>query len=108
MYDFLKEVNFAISVCNQDGEIIYLNKKGSETFADEGGMDLIGSNILDCHPEPSRSQLEEMMHSHKTNAYIKGEGLDKRLIYQTPIYESAIFRGYIECIIPLAEVSEIS
>ena len=101
MNDFLYELDFTISVCNKEGEIIYMNKKCADSFGKEGGLSLVGSNILDCHPEPSKSRLKEMMLTHETQSYMKGEGQKKRLIHQTPVYKNGEFDGYIECIIPL-------
>jgi len=102
MDDFLKELNFSVSICDAEGSICYLNNKGEETFAKEGGKELLGTNILDCHPEPSKSKLKEMMITHETQAYFKGEGDRKRLIYQTPVYKEGNYAGYFEMIIPLA------
>lgn len=102
MIDFLKELDIVISVCDENGIITYLNDKGVEHFADEGGMDLIGSNILDCHPEPAREMLRQMMSTHESHSFIKGEGSGKRLIHETPVYKDGVFAGYIELIIPLA------
>ncbi len=101
MKDFLKEVGFSISVCDKDGIITYMNDKGSETFSKQGGRGLIGSQLLDCHPEPSRTRLIGIMQTRETQSYFKGEGETKRLIHQTPVYKHGIFDGYIELIIPL-------
>jgi transcriptional regulator with PAS, ATPase and Fis domain len=102
MKDHLKEVNFTVSIADKQGTIIYLNDRAAkETFKKEGGYDLIGTNVLDCHPEPSKSKLSEMMKTHDTQTYFKGEGEAKRLIHQTPIYEDGKYAGYIELIIPL-------
>lgn len=103
--DYHKEVDFTISICDKEGKIVYLNDRGVETFKDDGGLELLGSNILDCHPEPSKSQLKEMFISHETNFIFKGQGSSRRLIYQTPIFKEKEYNGYMEMIIPIPEQS---
>lgn len=103
MKDYLKEVGFTVSISDSEGSIIYLNESAAkDTFSKEGGYELIGTNLLDCHPEPSKTRLAEMMRTHKTQTILKGEGESKRLIHQTPIYNEGKFAGYIELIIPIA------
>ncbi len=103
MNDFLKEVDIAISVCDRDGIIRYMNDKGEKIFINEGGRNLIGSHILDCHPEPSRTKLEQMIASRTTNSYFKGSGSERRLIHQAPFFNQGVYDGFIECIIPMPE-----
>jgi len=101
MNEFLYEADFVVSVCDRNGTIIYMNQKAEKIFEEDGGRDLIGSDILDCHPEPSKSQLKEMMTTHETQTIFKGNGPDRRMIHQTPIYKNGEFDGYIELIIPI-------
>ena len=50
--DWAKEMNCAITVCNNEGVILYMNDKAKETYASHG--DLIGKNIMGCHNERSK------------------------------------------------------
>jgi PAS domain S-box-containing protein len=59
----------AVTVCDKDGRIIEMNEAAVEAFAKEGGEKLIGTNVLDCHPEPSRSKLKKMIEEGRTNVY---------------------------------------
>ena len=94
--NYFKESQFAVTVCNAEGIIIYMNDKSIATFQKDGGSDLIGTSLLDCHPEPARSMIEKMMVSHEENSYtIEKNGL-KKLIHQTPWFENGEFKGYIE------------
>ena len=104
--DFLQETDMIISVCDADGTIVYMNDKAKNYFQEPGTPELTGSNILDCHPEPSKSQLKKMMTTHETQSLIKGEGEKRRIIHQTPIYKNKKFNGYIEIIIPLINLTE--
>lgn len=86
----------AISVCDRDGTIIYLNAREIEVLAAEGGAALIGTNLLDCHPEPARSKLVELMKNQQQNIYTIEKKGQKKLIYQTPWYENGEYAGFVE------------
>ncbi|MBU2445191.1 MAG: PAS domain-containing protein [Bacteroidetes bacterium] len=94
--DWQKEFQCAITICDTDGVIIYMNDKAAKDFEKDGGQDLIGTNVLDCHPEPSKSQLKDMLLNQKTNIYTIEKNGIRKLIYQSPIYESNIYIGLIE------------
>jgi hypothetical protein len=86
----------AITVCDRDGIILTMTDKAITTFASEGGAALIGKNLLDCHPEPSRTKLRELMASRQTNSYtIEKNGVHK-LIYQSPWYVNGEYGGLVE------------
>lgn len=90
------EIPFAVTVCDRDGIILEMNQKSQATFASDGGADLIGTNVLDCHPEPSRTQLREMLATQEKNVYTIEKNGIKKLIYQTPWYENGEYRGFVE------------
>ena len=56
-----KEFPGGITVCDAAGIILEMNHRAAAAFAKEGGRELIGGNLLDCHPEPSRSKLRELL-----------------------------------------------
>jgi transcriptional regulator with PAS, ATPase and Fis domain len=96
MNSWVKEFPSAVTICDKKGIIIYMNDKSIETFQNDGGEKLIGKNVLDCHPEPSRTQLEEMLNTEKTNVYTIEKNGVKKLIYQTPFYENGEYKGFVE------------
>ena len=63
--DYMKELNVAITVCDKEGKILQMNDKSQKT----NHGDLVGQNVLDCHPEPARRKLMRLMEEHATNAY---------------------------------------
>lgn len=86
----------AITVCDKEGRIIDMNERSVNTYINDGGRELIGKNLLDCHPPRAKKIIEELMHEGKTNAYtIEKEGL-KKLIYQSPWYDNGEFAGLVE------------
>lgn len=57
--DYFKEVNLAVTICDKEGKILEMNDKSRKTFLKPGQEDLIGKNVLDCHPEPAHSLLAD-------------------------------------------------
>lgn len=94
---WIKNLPISITICNADGKILYMNEKSCKTFESNGGSDLIGKNVLDCHPEPARSKLKNMLETQSKNCYtIEKRGV-RKMIYQTPWYdEDKKYGGFIE------------
>lgn len=90
------EVNFAITICDQDGKILQMNEKSKATFLKGKEMSLIGKSVLDCHPPAAKEKLSSLLQTHETNAYTIEKNNQKKLIYQTPWYENGEFRGLVE------------
>ena len=90
------EFNGAVTVCDLEGVIIYINELANKQFIKNGGTDLLGTNLLDCHPEPSRSKLVAMLKTPTTNSYTVEKGGIKKMIHQAPNYTNGIFSGVIE------------
>lgn len=83
MINYLNEADIAITVCDREGRIIEMNEQ-SRTVNLKPGQELIGSNVLDCHPEPARSMLRDMMEHQTKNVYTIEKNGRKKLIYQVP------------------------
>jgi transcriptional regulator with PAS, ATPase and Fis domain len=94
--DWAKEWTAAVTVCDENGIILEMNDRAAETFADSGGRSLVGTNVLDCHPEPARSKLKSLMDERRTNVYTIEKAGRKKLIYQAPWHESGRFKGFVE------------
>ena len=93
---WVKEFPAAVTVCDTEGRIVEMNRRSAEGFAADGGAGLVGTNVLDCHPEPSRSKLRKMMDERRANVYtIKKKG-KKKLIYQSPWFEDGVYAGFVE------------
>jgi transcriptional regulator with PAS, ATPase and Fis domain len=94
--DWVKEFPGAVTVSDTSGRIIAMNKRSIEVFAADGGAKLIGTNVLDCHPEPSRTMLKKIMDENRTNVYTIQKNGKKKLIYQAPWYEDGVYAGFVE------------
>jgi PAS domain-containing protein len=94
--NWIEEFPGAVTVCDAEGIVLAMNAKARESFASSGGAALIGTNLLDCHPEPSRTKVKELLRSGRPNVYtIEKDGVWK-LIYQSPWHVGGEYRGLIE------------
>lgn len=94
---------FAITVTDADGIITEMNPTSIATFAADGGEKLIGTDVLACHPEPSRTKLAGMYESHAPNHYTIRKNGQKKIIHQVPLMKEGKFFGYVEISIPIPE-----
>lgn len=99
--DYFEGADIAVTICAKDGTILDMNGKSRRTFLKPGQEEIIGKNVLDCHPEPARSLLGDMLRNPRTNVYtVEKEGL-KKLIFQTPWYDGEEYAGFMELSIVL-------
>jgi hypothetical protein len=94
--DWVQEFPAAVTVCDAEGVILAMNAKAATSFADSGGAELIGSNLLDCHPEPARAKLRDLLLSGRANVYTIEKNGIRKLIYQSPWYVDGDYRGLVE------------
>jgi PAS domain-containing protein len=93
---WVREFPAPITVTNTEGIIVEMNEAAIRQFAKSGGAALIGTNCLDCHPEPSRTEFARMLRSPRPNVYSIEKGGKKTIIYQTPWFQEGQYAGYIE------------
>jgi transcriptional regulator with PAS, ATPase and Fis domain len=94
--DYFSSLPVAITICDARGIILEMNDRAAETFAKDGGRDLIGRSLLDCHSEASQAQILQMLREQASNCYTIEKSGVKKLIYQTPWYQDGEFGGLIE------------
>ncbi len=94
--DWLKEINAAVTICDNDGIIVYMNEKSGQVFENDGGKNLIGTNLFGCHPEPALTKLKEMLADGITNVYTIEKNGKKKIIYQTPWVNENVIEGMVE------------
>ncbi|MBO5267144.1 MAG: PAS domain-containing protein [Muribaculaceae bacterium] len=81
--DWTYAMNCAVTVCDADLNIIYMNERSRETFANRGGADLIGHNLLGYHNERSQAIIHRLMSEGGVNCYTISKNGQKKMIYQT-------------------------
>ena len=94
--NWLNELTAAIMVCDASGNIIYMNDRSSMVFENDGGRDLIGNNLFDCHTGLSAEKLPELLQNKKANVYTIEKNDAKKMIYQSPWYTDGKFMGLVE------------
>jgi len=94
--NWFNEVPFAITVCDEKGIVLEMNDKSALTFSKDGGKNLIGQSLMDCHSDKSKQMILEMMQSEKVNVYTIEKNGIKKLIYQCPWFAEGKMAGLVE------------
>lgn len=78
------DMNCAVTVCDTEGVILYMNRLSRATFAPDGGT-LVGKSLIPCHSEASQAKIAHMLATGESNSYTitTAKGVVK-MIYQTP------------------------
>ncbi len=93
---WIKKFEGAVIVADENGVILEMNERAEKNLARDGGRKLVGTNVLACHPEPSKTKLKKIMAERKTNVYtIEKRGV-KKLIFQAPWTSGGKYRGIVE------------
>ncbi|MBC8593702.1 PAS domain-containing protein [Oscillospiraceae bacterium N12] len=93
-YEWAKEMNCAVTVCDTEGVILFMNDKACKTFAKHG--DLIGKNLFDCHNLQSQAKIREMLETGGTNSYTIEKNGIRKMIYQTAWKKDEVVGGMVE------------
>jgi transcriptional regulator with PAS, ATPase and Fis domain len=94
--DWIEKLDGNVIVCDAKGIIIYMNEKALRNYAKDGGADLIGRNLMDCHNADSRMKIQKIMTTHQKNVYTIEKRGRKKIIYQTPWMDGDVFKGIVE------------
>ena len=94
--EWIKDFPGAVTLCDESGVILEMNDAAVRTFESDGGAALIGKNVFDCHPEPARTKLRNIMAERRINIYTIEKNGVKKLIYQAPWTRQGRYRGFVE------------
>lgn len=100
---WLDGVAVSIVTCDTAGVCTYMNERACQMFAKDGGRALLGRSLLDCHPEPARSRLLDMLRTPRANSYTVEKAGKKKLIHQAPFSRDGVFAGVVEIGIDLPD-----
>jgi len=95
-HEWIEEFSAACTVCDTEGRILEMNGASRRAFASDGGGALIGRNVLDCHPEPSRAKLAGLLKDRRASVYTIQKKGKKKLIYQVPWFKDGAYAGFVE------------
>lgn len=79
--EWAEQMHCAVTVCDTEGKILYMNEKSRATFAKHGN--LIGQNLFKCHSPESQAKIRQLMATDGTNSYTIEKNGVKKMIYQT-------------------------
>ena len=94
--EWTKEFSAAITICDLKGKITYMNDKAAAVFDNDGGRNLIGKYLSECHSQASNDKINEIIETGNTNVYTIEKKGKKKLIYQSPSFENNQITGIIE------------
>ncbi len=94
----------SVTVADEEYRIIFMNDLAIEHYARWGGASLIGSSLLDCHNEKSRTTLDQMYERYRSGdltptRYYEDEGNGSgRNEVMIPLVIGGQFKGVAELI----------
>jgi transcriptional regulator with PAS, ATPase and Fis domain len=101
--EWAENIPVAVTVCNREGIIVYMNQRSTETFAGSGGEELLGKSLVDCHPEPARTRLLYLLKKGESNCYTIEKNGKQKMIYQVPWFKEGEYAGLVELSLPLPD-----
>ncbi len=101
--EWLESMNIAVTVCDPEGNGVYLNERAGKTFQRDGGKALVGRNLLHCHPEPARAKMSSLLENPRPNTYILERNGKKKLLHSVPWFKDGTFAGLVEIAIDIPD-----
>jgi transcriptional regulator with PAS, ATPase and Fis domain len=96
MGPWINEFPSAITVCDQEGKILFMNQKAQQTFAKYGGEKLLGQSLYDCHNSTSQEKIRNLLKNGGSNIYTIEKKGEKKLIYQSAWWQNGVVQGLVE------------
>ena len=94
--DWLDGVGVAVTVCDREGAIIYMNERAQKTFAADGGKALLGKKLWDCHPEAANEKIRRLLAGGESNSYTIEKNGVRKMIHQAPWSRGGEMGGLVE------------
>jgi hypothetical protein len=99
-HNWTENLNIAITVCNTEADIIYMNAKSRATFA-KYGENLLNQSLYNCHGEASSEKIRQMLSDGSENIYTIEKAGVKKIIVQMPWKQDELIAGLVELSIEL-------
>jgi transcriptional regulator with PAS, ATPase and Fis domain len=94
--DWLRGITAAVTICDNQGIIVYMNERSEQVFENDGGKALLEKSLFDCHPDHVSLKIKEMLSDGSTNVYTIEKNGKKKIIYQSPWRDGKNIGGMIE------------
>jgi sensor histidine kinase regulating citrate/malate metabolism len=99
--EWFRDIDAGIVVCDAAGVILSMNESAVRMFRKSGGRDLIGRNILECHPDRTIKQVEELLEKKESYCYMVDIKGSRSMLFLNPWYENEVYGGFVEFIFSL-------
>jgi len=93
---WLEELPCSVMVCDKKYKVVYMNQRAAEAHKEDGGMALLGTNLMECHPPKAQKKLREVMTSGRPNVYSIEKNGVKRQIFQSQWKVKGHVSGLVE------------
>ena len=93
--DWAEGLHCAVTVCDTEGTVLYMNEKSRETF-NRDGKSMVGQTLFPCHKERSQQMIRHMMETDTINAYTITKNGQRKMIYQSPWKVDGKVAGMVE------------
>ncbi len=94
--EWFEQMPCAVTVCDKNYTILYMNHRAAEVNSKEGGKALVGKNLMDCHPPEAQEKLKKVMASGRPNVYTTERKGAKKLVYQCHWKRKGRLGGLVE------------
>jgi len=94
--EWFEQLPCAVTVCDKNYTILYMNDKAAEMSSKEGGKALVGKNLMNCHPPEAQKKLKKVMSSARPNVYTTERKGTKKLVYQCHWRKRGRVAGLVE------------
>ena len=94
--EWFEQLPCAVTVCDKNYTILYMNVKAAEVSSKEGGKALVGKSLMDCHPPEAQNKLKKVMASGRPNVYTTEKRGTKKLVYHCHWKKRGRVAGLVE------------
>jgi hypothetical protein len=94
----------AVTIADQDFQIRFMNDRSAAFYAEDGGVELIGRNLLDCHRDEHKLVIRAAYDRYRagdltpTRYHAQKEAGAPESIVHIPLMVEGQFRGIAELI----------
>ncbi len=81
-FDYLENVDFAATVCDKEGVVVYQNARSKKKNGD-----VVGKSLYGCHAKRSQEMIRHMIETGECNDYEIIKHGKRKLLHQTPWFE---------------------
>lgn len=93
----------AVTVCDKDLKLLFMNEKSAIAFESMGGASLVGTNLAECHRGESVEKMKKIIATGEPNVYTISKNGMKKIIWQGTWEKDGQVAGLVEISIPLPE-----